>query len=77
MVNRKRFVTGSVLAGAFGLGLFATSSFASGPLVLGPTSAPVMPKLIATPAVHASMQAKALNTYRQIRGFWLSRAIVR
>lgn len=78
MVNTKRLLTAAALAGLFSLGLFATSSFASGPIILGPTSTPVSaPKVLVTSTATASMQAKALSAYREIRGFWLSRAIVR
>jgi hypothetical protein len=76
MVNAKKLLTATALAGAFGLGLFATSSFASGPLVLGGVAPTTVPKLTTTVSP-VSVQSKALSTYRQIRAFWLSRAIVR
>lgn len=34
------------------------------------------PVVVSTP-VGPSLQTKVLNTYRQVRSFWLSRAIVR
>ncbi len=74
MVTKKNLVLASVLAA--GLGIFASSSFASGPIVLGSSVAPVMPKVIAAPA-QQTMSTKALSIYRQVRSFWLSRAIVR
>ncbi len=75
MVTRKNILLASVFAGA--LGLVASTSFASGPIVLGPSVAPVMPKLVATQTGQSTMQTKALSIYRQVRSFWLSRAIVR
>jgi len=78
MVNTKRFIASLALASAFGLGLFATSSFASGPLTLGPGVAPgTAPKLMTTTLSTVSAQAKALAAYKSVRAFWLSRAIVR
>ncbi len=74
MVTKKKILLAAVVLGTLALG--ASSSFASGPIVLSP-AAPVMPKMAATVAVHSTMQTKALSTYRQIREFWLSRAIVR
>jgi len=70
-----RYLTAAALAGVFGLTLFATSSFA-GPLMLGPVNAPIAaPKVLVVKTVPLKMQL--LNTYRQVRAFWLSRAIVR
>jgi hypothetical protein len=78
MVNSKKLLTAAVIAGSLGLGLFAESSLANGPIVLGPTSATVsVPKVLVTPTTTVSFQAKALSTYQAVRGFWLSRAIVR
>ena len=74
MVIRKNLLLASVFAGA--LGLVASTSFASGPIVLGPSVAPVVPNLV-TATGQLTMQTKALSIYRQVRGFWLSRAIVR
>lgn len=73
-----RFLTAAALAGVFGLTLFATSSFAS-PLMLGPVRAPVsVPKVFVAPVVKTvPIKMQLLNTYRQVRTFWLSRAIVR
>ncbi|HEY9868351.1 MAG TPA: hypothetical protein V6D08_04245 [Candidatus Obscuribacterales bacterium] len=73
-----RYLTAAALAGVFGLTLFATSSFA-GPLMLGPVRAPApAPKVFVAPVVKTvPIQTQLLNTYRQVRSFWLSRAIVR
>jgi hypothetical protein len=71
MTNKKRLLTAAV-AGAFGLGLFATSSFA-GPLVLGPAT----PKVMAVSVHTVPVKTQMINAYRQVRAFWLSRAIVR
>ena len=78
MVNTKRLLTAAALAASFGLGLFATSSLANGPIMLGPTAAPLsVPKVLVTPVASISLEVKALSAYRQLRTFWLSRAIVR
>jgi hypothetical protein len=74
MVTKKKILLTAVVLGTLGLG--ASSSFASGPIMLSP-SVSVAPKVVTTAAVHSTMQTKALATYRQIRSFWLSRAIVR
>ncbi len=74
MVTKKNLLLAAITAGT--LGLVASSSFASGPIVLGPTTAQVMPKVVAV-QTHSAMPSKALSMYRQIRSFWLSRAIVR
>ncbi len=74
MKNRSLLIR-ATLASAFGLGVFATSSFA-GPLVFGPSSIPVTaPKVGVAHVMPANTQL--LNTYRQLRAFWISRAIVR
>ena len=79
MIQVKRLLTAATLAGVFGLTLFATSSLASGPIMLGPVRAPITaPKAFVVPAVHtAVVKQQLLNTYRHVRSFWLSRAIVR
>lgn len=72
----KKLFTLATLACACGLTI--TSAFA-GPLMLGPSALP-MPKIMSIPIVRtspASVQLKVLNTYRQLRSFWVSRAIVR
>ncbi|MBX9691637.1 MAG: hypothetical protein K2Z81_04580 [Cyanobacteria bacterium] len=72
---KKRLLVSAMLASVLGLGIFATSSFASGPVILGPTPAPAVP---VTPAVQASpIKVKLVSAYRSVRAFWLSRAIVR
>jgi hypothetical protein len=79
MINVKRLLTAAALAGVFGLTLLSTSSFASGPFMLGPVRAPVaVPKVFVAPTVHTvPIKQQLLSTYRQVRSFWLSRAIVR
>ncbi len=72
---KKRLLTAAVLATTLGFGLLTTASFANGPLMIGPAPVPAT-------GVHASVntmpvQAKVLSTYRQVRAFWLSRALVR
>ncbi|MCA9805202.1 MAG: hypothetical protein KC777_24705 [Cyanobacteria bacterium HKST-UBA02] len=72
---RKRIFASALLASVLGLGVFATSSFASGPIVIGPAPVPAMPS---APVVNSvPLQMKLLNSYKQVRAFWLSRAIVR
>jgi hypothetical protein len=72
MTNKKRLLTFGA-ASAFGLGLIATASIA-GPLMLGPAPMPVH----TAPVVHTvPVRAQVLNAYRQIRTFWISKAIVR
>lgn len=74
----KRLLAASALAGVFGLTLLSTSSLASGPFMLGPTTAPVsMPKVFVPPSIHTMPAKQLLHTYRQVRAFWLSRALVR
>ena len=75
MVTKKNLVLGSILAGVAAAGIFASSSFASGPIVPVAAVAPVMP--VTAPAVHQTASTRALSIYRQVRSFWLSRAIVR
>lgn len=71
----KSMFTAAVVAGAFGV---TVSAALAGPLMLGPSTAPFTPKLMAVPIVKVNtVQTKLLNTYRQVRAFWLSRAIVR
>jgi hypothetical protein len=78
MVNSKRLFSAAALAFSLGLGIFATSSLASGPIILGPVSATTaVPKVLVTPVTTISTQAKVLYAYRELRSFWLSRAIVR
>lgn len=76
-MKTKRLLTAVSLAGVFGLTLFAGASIA-GPLMLGPIKAPMpMPKAMVKPMNTIPIQKQVLNTYREIRSFWLSRAIVR
>jgi hypothetical protein len=72
---KKRILASALLASVLGLGVFATSSFASGPIILGPTMAPTTP--VAPVVQTAPLKMKMLMTYRTVRAFWLSRAIVR
>lgn len=77
MNQMKRVLAAGALAGA--LGLLATSSFANGPISIGPGLAPVStPKVFVAPHVRTTpLKTQLLQTYRQVRTFWLSRAIVR
>ena len=72
MTIRKRRYTAAA-ASALGLGLIATASFA-GPIMLGPAP---MPVIHVAPAVHTTVKTQLLSSYRQLRTFWLSKAIVR
>ena len=71
----KSLLSAAVVAGVFGVTVTAALA---GPLMLGPTTAPVMvPKVLSVPVANVTVQTKLLATYRQVRAFWLSRAIVR
>lgn len=70
----KSLLSAAVVAGAFGVTVTAALA---GPLVLGPTSAPMVPKVFSVPISTTMVQTKLLATYRQVRAFWVSRAIVR
>ncbi len=73
MIKTNRKYTLAISA-ALGLGLIATASFA-GPLMLGPAPVPVVH---VTSSVHVvPVQTQLLNSYRQVRAFWLSKSIVR
>lgn len=70
----KKLLTTGLVAGAFA----ATMTGAiAGPIFMGPISAPMVPKVMSVPVNTAPIQTKLLNTYRQLRSFWVSRAIVR
>ena len=70
----KSLLSAAVVAGAFGVTVTAALA---GPLMLGPTTVPLMPKVLSVPVANVTVQSKLLATYRQVRAFWLSRAIVR
>ncbi len=75
-MNIKRVSAAAVIAGSYIL-LSAGTSFAGGPLMLGPVRAPIaIPRVFVTPSTR-DMSQSLLSTYRQVRTFWLSRAIVR
>lgn len=72
---KKKIVGSMLLASVLGLGVIATSSFASGPLVVSPT---VAPAVTTAPVVNAvPIKTKLIGTYKAVRAFWLSRALVR
>ena len=70
----KNVLSAAVLAGAFGITVTAALA---GPLMFGPASAPITPKVFTVPISSVTVQTQMLNTYRSVRAFWLSRAIVR
>jgi len=71
----KSMLSAAAIAGAFGVTVTAALA---GPLMLGPTTAPMVPKVMAVPIANTTIvQTKLLATYRSVRAFWLSRAIVR
>jgi hypothetical protein len=72
---KKRLLPAALLAGVLGFGLVATASFASGPLMLAPVTAPKVG--VAPAATTVPFKTQMLNSYRQVRAFWLSRALVR
>jgi hypothetical protein len=73
-MNTRKLVSLAVLASAC---CFTVSAALAGPLMLGPVTAPVLPKVLAVPIIQTQVQTQILGTYRQVRAFWLSRAIVR
>jgi hypothetical protein len=75
MIQLKRLLSAGAVAFALGLTLMSTSY--AGPLVLGPGVSPgTIPKVFVTPSTR-TLKTQFLNSYRQVRTFWLSRAIVR
>ena len=71
----KSMLSAAAVAGAFGVTVTAALA---GPLMLGPTTAPMVPKVFSVPIANATtVQTKLLASYRSVRAFWLSRAIVR
>jgi hypothetical protein len=68
----------TVTALACACGVTVSSAFA-GPLMLGPAIMPI-PRIIVSHVKAApvtSPHLNLLNSYRQLRAFWVSRAIVR
>ncbi len=77
MSKRNRLFLMSLAGGLLSLSIFATSGMASGPLVITPT-VPTVPKVMtSTSTTPSNYYAKMLKAYRNLRTFWLSRAIVR
>ncbi|MBX9689367.1 MAG: hypothetical protein K2X27_21840 [Candidatus Obscuribacterales bacterium] len=71
---KKAFAMAAITA-AFGVSI---SSALAGPLMLGaPLAMPVSPKVLSAPVSIVPLQTRVLNSYRQFRAFWVSRAIVR
>ena len=70
----KSMLSAAAIALAFGVTVTAALA---GPLMLGPTTAPMVPKVFAVPVTTTTVPTKLLATYRSLRAFWLSRAIVR
>ncbi|MBK7838108.1 MAG: hypothetical protein IPP57_27430 [Candidatus Obscuribacter sp.] len=69
---KKRLLTAALVASAFGVG---SASFASGPIMITPTP---MPKTTVSASVATvPTQVSLLKTYKSVRAFWLSRALVR
>lgn len=60
------------------IGATTTGAIAS-PLMIGTPTAPISapPTVVAAIPAPAAVQTQVLNCYRQLRTFWLSRAIVR
>ena len=69
----KKVVMAALVTGALGV---TVSAALANPLMLPPMSAP-MPHTVVVPMNTVPVQTQVLNTYRQVRAFWLSRAIVR
>lgn len=71
----KSVLSAAVLAGAF---CVTVSGAIAGPIILGPTMPNTLPKALAIPLnTTQPIHVQLLNGYRQVREFWLSRAIVR
>lgn len=68
----KKLFTAGLVAGAFA----ATAGTAIAGPVLMPV-APMVPKVLSVPVGVQPVQTQLLSAYRQLRGFWVSRAIVR
>jgi hypothetical protein len=75
MIQTKRLLTAAAVAGILSLAVLSNSSFASGPLVLVPRAPVSTAKVFVVNTT--SIKTQILNSYRQVRAFWLSRAIVR
>ena len=73
-MKTRKLLTAAALAGVCGFGLISTSSFASGPVILGPS---VAPKIAPAVAPVQKPGVDMVKMYRGLRAFWLSRAIVR
>ena len=73
-MRARKFLLSAVAASVCGL---TVSAAIAGPLMLGPISPSIMPKVMAIPIIKLNVPSQALATYRQVRTFWLSRAIVR
>ncbi|MBN8661632.1 MAG: hypothetical protein LCH63_15855 [Candidatus Melainabacteria bacterium] len=69
---KKSLLTAGLVLGALGAG---TASFASGPLTVAPT--PVPTKTVMASVNVKPIQTNLLKSYRSVRAFWLSRALVR
>jgi hypothetical protein len=74
-MHRKNLLSLALVAAALGI---TVSAALAGPIMLGPTTAPMTPKTLTVPISTSKMvQVQLLNAYRQVREFWLSRALVR
>lgn len=59
------------------IGATTTGAMAS-PLIIGTPIAPVVaPKTVVATPMAKAVHSQVLSAYRQVRAFWLSRAIVR
>ncbi|MBX9947779.1 MAG: hypothetical protein K2Y39_01320 [Candidatus Obscuribacterales bacterium] len=73
-MKTRKLLTAAALAGVCSFGLIATNSFASGPIILGPS---VAPKIAPAVSPVTKPGVDMVKMYRGLRAFWLSRAIVR
>jgi hypothetical protein len=73
-MNVKSVLTATLLGGFLGVTM---SAALAAPVMLGPGVTPMLPKVMAVPIVPVKMGPQLLATYRQVRTFWLSRAVVR
>lgn len=71
----RKYLSLALLAGALGI---TASAALAGPLMLGPANAPIStPHVFSVPVSSVPIGTQVLNTYRSVRAFWVSRAIVR
>lgn len=69
----KKILMGSFLLGALGVSI----NVAGANPVSMPVLAPVHPAVVSPKVIPSTVQTQVVNSYRALRKFWLSRAIMR